>query len=122
MEENKLHFLHIMLYYSKKGKDTTETQEKTCAVCGEGAVSDWPCQKRFEKVRAGAFLLDDAPQPGRPAEVDSDQITTLIENNQRSTVRETADKLKISKPIKLLVKMTNVSFMGKTKRTFWPTW
>ena len=40
MEEKKQHFWHIMLYYSKKGKDTTKTQKKICAVYGEGAVTD----------------------------------------------------------------------------------
>ena len=35
-----------------------------------------------------------------------------------------ADKLKISKSIKLLVEMKNMSFIlqKKTKLTFWPTW
>ena len=37
------------------------------------------------KFHAGDFLLDDAPQLGRPVEVDSDQIETLIENNQHDT-------------------------------------
>ena len=36
----KQHFRHIMLYYFKKGKNTTETQKKICAVYGEGAVTD----------------------------------------------------------------------------------
>ena len=40
MEENTQHFHHIMLYYFKKGKNATETQEKICAVDGEGAVTD----------------------------------------------------------------------------------
>ena len=44
MEENMQHFLHIMLYYFKKGKNTTETQKKICAVYGEGAVMDQTCQ------------------------------------------------------------------------------
>ena len=44
MEENKQHFQHIMLYYFKIVKNTTETQ-KICAVCGEGAVT--------ERVRSG---------------------------------------------------------------------
>ena len=39
-------FQHIMLYYFKKGKNATETQ-KIFAVCGEGAVTDWTCQKWF---------------------------------------------------------------------------
>ena len=63
---------------------------------GEGAVTDRTCQKWFAKFRAGDFLLDDAPRSGRPVEVDSDQMETLIENNQRYT-REIADILKISK-------------------------
>ena len=34
------HFWHIMLYYFKKAKNTTETQEKICAEYGEGALTD----------------------------------------------------------------------------------
>ena len=64
---------------------------------GEGAVTDRTCQKWFVKFCAGDFLLDDAPRSGRPVEVDSDHIKTLIENNQRYTTREVADILKISK-------------------------
>ena len=57
------------------------------------------------------FSLDGTPLSGRPAEVDSDQIETLIENKQCNTMREIADILKISKSIKLFVKMKNVSFI-----------
>ena len=39
----------------------------------------------FFFLHAGDFLLDDAPWSGRPVEVDSDQIETLIENNKCST-------------------------------------
>ena len=42
-------------------------------------------------------MLDDAPQLGRPVEVDRNQIKTIIENNQRYTMQEIADILKISK-------------------------
>ena len=62
------------------------------------------------KSRAGDFLLDDAPRSGRPAEVDSNQIETLTENNQCSTTWERADTLKISKSMKLLVKMKKCVF------------
>ena len=54
-------------------------------------------KKWFAKFRAGDFSLDDAPRSGRPVEVDSDQIETFIENNQRDTTQEIADVLKISK-------------------------
>jgi len=50
-----------MLYF-KKGKNTPEVQKKICAVYGEGAVTDWICQKWFVNFCAGDFLLDDIPQ------------------------------------------------------------
>ena len=55
------------------------------------------CQKWFVKFCAEDFSLDDAPRVGRPLEVDSDQVKTLIENNQCYTMWEIADILKISK-------------------------
>ena len=61
MEEKK-RFRHIMFYYFKKGKNTTEMQKKICSVYGEGAVTDQTCQKWFAKFRAGDFSLDDAPR------------------------------------------------------------
>ena len=122
MEEKMQHFWYIMLYYFKRGKNTPEMQNHICAVYGEG---DRMCQKWFAEFRVGDFLLDDdAPWLGRPVEVDSDQIETNIENNQCHTLGETADILKISTLIKLLVKMKNVSFILQKKtptRSFWPT-
>ena len=117
-------FWPIMLYYFKKGKNTTEAQKekKMRAVYGQGAVTARTCQKWFAKFHAGDFSLDDAPWSGRPVEVDRNQIETLIENNQCDTMWEIANILKISKSMKLLVKMNNMSFIlwKKTKRNFWP--
>ena len=50
----------------------------------------------------------------KPAEADSDQIETLVENNQRDT-----NILKISKSIKLLEKKV-FYFTEKNIQTFWP--
>ena len=69
------------------------------------------CQKWFVKFHGGDVLLDIAPQSGRPVKVDSDQIKTLIENNQHYTIWDIVNILKVSKSIKLLVKMKNVSFV-----------
>ena len=49
---------------------------------GEGAVTDWTCQKGVVKFYAGDFWLDDAPWSGRQIEIDSGQIQALIEDNQ----------------------------------------
>ena len=99
-----------MLYYFKKGKNTTEMQKKKiCAGYREGIVTDRTCQMWFVKFYAGDFSLD-APWLGRPIEVGSNQIETLIENNQLYTTWEIADIFKIAKSIKLLVNMKNVFF------------
>ena len=108
-----------MVYYLKKGKNTTETQKKICAVYEDSAVTDQTCQKSFLKFCAGDFSLDDAPLLSGPAEVDSDRMEPLTENSQRYTTRETANIRKISKSIKLLVKMKNVPyFMEKNVMDF----
>ena len=85
---------------------------------GGGPVTDRTCQKWFAKFCAGGFLLDDAPWSGKQVEVDSDEIETLIENNQHYTTQETADILKIPILIKLFVNMKNLSFMEKLNRLF----
>ena len=56
MEEDMQHFWCIMLYYFKKGKNATETQNKS-VVCGEGAVSDQTCQKWFAKFLSTIDIL-----------------------------------------------------------------
>ena len=86
MEENMQHFQLIMLCYFKRGKNATEMQKKICAVYGEGAGTDWHVKRGFAEFCAGDFSLDDAAHSGRPVKVDSNQIKTLIENNQHSTL------------------------------------
>ena len=68
---------------------------KICAVHGEGAVTDRTCRNWFAKFHAGDFSLDDAPWSGRPVEVDSNPIETLIENNRLYSRWDTADILRI---------------------------
>ena len=51
---------------SRKAKMQLKCKKKTCAVNGEGAVTDQTCEKWFEKFYARYFLLDDAPWLGRP--------------------------------------------------------
>ena len=72
-----------MLYYFKKAKNSTEMRKQICAVYGEGAVTDQTCQKWFAKFCVGDFSTDNAPQSGRPVEVDSNQIKILIKNSQQ---------------------------------------
>ena len=111
MEEKMQHFWHILLYYFKKGKNAIKNTKKICAMCEEGAVTDPTCQRWFTKFHTGNFSLDDALWSGRPVEVDSDQMKTLIKKNQCSTTWEIVNILKVSKSIMLLVKMKNMPFI-----------
>ena len=97
MEEKRNIFSILCFVISRKVKTNRNAKKKIYAGYGEGAVTDQMCQKWFEKFCAGDFLLDDAPRSGKPVEVDSDQIETLIENSQCYTTREIANILKISK-------------------------
>ena len=115
MEENKQHFSILLFIISKK----VRTQKKICAVC-EKVLWLIKCVKSHLKFCSGGFLLDNVPRSGRPVEVDTDQITTLNENNQCYTTWEMANILKIPKSIKLLVKMKKIVFYEKTIWTFWP--
>ena len=125
------HFRHIMLYYFKKGKNATEMQKKICAVYGESAVADWMRMEKVlwltECVKSGSlsFVLEISRWTMLHAPVDQLKLTAInwdIEN-QHYTTWEIANILKMSKSIKLSVKMKNVSFIWqkKTTWTFWPT-
>ena len=58
MEEDTHRFWHIMIYYLKKGKNATEMQKKKMYVMyGEGAVTDWTCQKWFAKFLGTTDIL-----------------------------------------------------------------
>jgi len=45
MEENKMHFRHLMLFFYRKGKNTTQATNKICVVYDEGAVAERTVQK-----------------------------------------------------------------------------
>ena len=77
MEENMQHFGILCFIISKKVKIQLEHRKKTCAVCGEGAVTDQMCQTWLVTFRAGDFSLDNTLQSGRPVEVDSKEVETL---------------------------------------------
>ena len=86
MEENAQHFQHIMLYYFKEGKKATEMQKQRDLCSAWRSCYDWLSMSKVVcKVGDEEFLLDNAHWLGIPAEVDSDQIETLIDNQCYNT-------------------------------------
>ena len=86
-----------MLYYFKKGKKHNWNAKKDlCSVWRR--CCDWSNMSKVVcKVSCWSFLTGQCSRTVRPVKVDSDQIETLIENNQRYTTWEIADILIISK-------------------------
>lgn len=97
MEENKVHFRHILLYYFRQGKKAAVARREICAVYGAEAISDSTCHKWFAHFRSGDFNVDDAPRSGRPTKADDDQILTLVRKNPHLTTQEIADRFKIDR-------------------------
>ena len=80
---------------------------------GEGAVTDRTYQKWFANFGAGDSSPDGAPWTlGRPVEVDSDQLETLIKHSQHYTTQEKADVLKIPKSVLKIIYSSLVMLMA----------
>ena len=90
------HFRYIILHYFRKGKNAVQVRKKQYGVHGEQSLTERQYQNWFARFRSGDFDLKDIPRSGRPTEIDDDKIKAIIENNQRSTTREIAEKLNIS--------------------------
>ena len=73
-----------------------QARGKLYDVYSEKSLTEQQCQNWFAHFRSKDLYLKDVPRSGRPTEVDGDKIKAMIENNRRSTTRETAEKLNIS--------------------------
>ena len=95
MEEKKQHYWPIMLYYFKKGKNSTKAHKKIFVAYREGAMTDQMCQKWLQ-----SFLLQISHWSVLHSQVGqfrlTDQTEILTENNQHYVMWEIAEILKIS--------------------------
>jgi len=58
MEENKVHFRHLMLFFYWKGKNAIQAANKICAVYGD-AVAERTVRKWFAWLKADDFNLEE---------------------------------------------------------------
>ncbi|XP_015189848.1 PREDICTED: histone-lysine N-methyltransferase SETMAR-like [Polistes dominula] len=96
MEEQDVHFRHILLYYFRKRKNATQAHKKLCAVYGNEDLKKRQCQNRFASFRSGDFSLKNIQRSGRPVEVDETHIKAIINSDRHSTTRDIAEKLNVS--------------------------
>jgi len=67
MEENKVHFRHLMLFFYRKGKNVTQTANKICTVYGEDAVAEKTVRKWFARFKVSDF--EDQERPDLPSQM-----------------------------------------------------
>ena len=107
---------------SRKVKTQLNARKDLCSVWRR--CCDWlSCQNWFAKFCAGDFSLDNAAWEGKSVEVEYHSNRDINGEQSMWCHVEIANILKISKSIKLLVKMKKCVFyfMEKTKQNFWPT-
>ncbi|EFN78090.1 Histone-lysine N-methyltransferase SETMAR, partial [Harpegnathos saltator] len=92
MEEQDVHFRHILLYYFRKGKNASQAHKK---VYGNEALKERQCQNWFARFRSGDFSLKNAQRSGRLVEVDETHIKAIIDSDRHSTTRDIAEKLNV---------------------------
>ena len=50
MEDQNLHYQHILVFYFKKGKNTSQAFNKVCSVYRKGTILKHSCQKRQRQL------------------------------------------------------------------------
>lgn len=87
----------IFLFQFKLGRNAAETARDINDAFGTETTNERTAQWWFKKFRGGDESLEDEERIGRPSDVDNDQLRALVEANPRTTVRELAEELGVSK-------------------------
>lgn len=57
MEEQDVHFRHILLYYFRKGHNASQAHKKLCVTYGNKAFKKTYCEYWFDRFCSGDFSL-----------------------------------------------------------------
>ncbi|EZA52043.1 hypothetical protein X777_09064 [Ooceraea biroi] len=60
MEDQRVHFRHILLFCFRKGAKATDAQREICGVYGDSAISADTRQRWFARFRSGDVNVSDA--------------------------------------------------------------
>ena len=96
MDDQNLHYRHILLFYLKKGKNASQVFNKVCSVYGKDAISLRSYQRWFEKFWLGKLSVENSSRTYRPTEIETDKIKVLFDENPYLTTQDIAGDLEIS--------------------------
>ncbi|XP_054001999.1 histone-lysine N-methyltransferase SETMAR-like [Hylaeus anthracinus] len=95
MEDQKMHFRHVMFHCFKIDSTPKNTANEICEVYGDRSITVQTVWNWFKRFRAENFNLKDEDRSGRPSTTDTDLIKAYLDENPRSCVREIADAVNI---------------------------
>lgn len=95
MENEKLHFRHVMLYEFRKGVSVGIATKNIRDVYLDRAPALRTVKKWFGRFGNGDFNLDDRSRSGRRSDIDDNVVRALVEGNARITSKEIAERLNI---------------------------
>ena len=87
----------MMLYEFKRGTNAAKTTQEINKTFGENLVSPSTVQRWFKKFREGSEDLENEKREKPESVLDNDVLREVVEANPRTTVRELARKLNVSK-------------------------
>ena len=79
MELSKQYFRGLLLYDFKSGKSATASSRRINAAFGDSMMSERTAQDWLRRFHNGNFNLEDSLWSGRPAQVDNNRLSQLIE-------------------------------------------
>ena len=79
MEDQNLHYRHIILFYLKKGKNASQTCNKVGSLYGRDAFSLRLRQKMVWKYWSENLSVKDC----QPTEIDTDKIEVIVDENPK---------------------------------------
>lgn len=87
MEKSREHIRHCLLYEYQLGQKPTQAATNICSAIEEEVVSHATAARWWKRFDKNDYSLQDEPHPGRPTEVNIDQLLALVENDPRQTTR-----------------------------------
>ena len=86
MEDEKMHYRHMLLFYFCKGKNVIEAHKKLFSAYGDKVLSKRLGQNLFKKFIGGDFVVTDKLRPGSPVEVYNKENKKIIDIAEKLSV------------------------------------